>query len=80
MDVNNHTNFVVLMAFAGILAILIPAGGTAMAETVTSVQDMTTVHPTVFPRTDNGPSFAEDVWLILLALGGFLYLINKRSV
>lgn len=79
MDVNNRTRLVVLLAFAGILAILIP-DGTAMAQAVSSVQDITTLHPTVLTGNENGFGFSDGLWLILLALGGFLYLVNNRSV
>ena len=79
MDVNYHTRLVVLLAFAGILAILIP-DGQAVAQTVASVQDITTVHPTLLKGKDTNPGFADSLWLILLALGGFLYLVNNRSV
>ena len=79
MDVNNHIRLVILMTFAAILAILLPDSAT-MAQTVASVQDVTTVHPTLLKGKDTNPGFADGLWLILLALCGFLYLINNRSV
>lgn len=79
MDVNNHIKFAIFLTFAGIMAILIPENA-ATAQTVASTQDIATVHPTVLQGNDSGTGFADSIWLILLALGGFLYLINNRSV
>ena len=79
MDVNNRTRFNDLLTFAGILFLLIPDGA-SMAQTVATVQDLTPVRPIALTGNDTGPEFGDSVWIILLALGGFLYLVNKRSV
>ncbi len=79
MDVNKHIQLAVFLAFVGTLAILMPESE-VMAQTVTSAQNFAAVHPTVLQENDNGTGFTDSIWLILLALGGFLYLINHRSV
>jgi len=79
MDVSNRTRLIVLLTFAGILSLLIPDGA-SMGQTVASVQDFTPVRPTALTGNDTGPGFGDSAWIILLALGGFLYLVNKRSV
>lgn len=79
MDVNDHTKFVILLTFASVLAMLTPDTA-AMAQTVPAVQDIATMHPTVIKGNDSGSGITDSIWLILLALGGFLYLINNRSV
>jgi len=73
MDVKHHIKLSIFLTFASILAIFIP-------DTTAMAQDITLAQPTVLPRNDSGMGFSDGVWLILLALGGFLYLVNNRSV